>query len=106
MNTTKVLVGVVAALSALAVTYAIAACNSEGTVLEGDEHMSRRISNEKWNAPCVDESTLIATTTGSPNNFKCWNKHHRMHVQVTTTSSHEEIGALVFCECERETDAR
>lgn len=51
--------------------------------------------------PCFDESTLLATTTGSPSSYKCPNRKHRMHVQVATHPSNEEAAALVFCECER-----
>lgn len=57
---------------------------------------------KEWFEPCHDESELLATTTGSPNSMKCPNRFHRMKVQVATTPSHEEIGALVFCECERD----
>lgn len=53
-----------------------------------------------WTAACSDESTLLASTSGSPNSFRCPNQRHRMRVQ-TATAAGEEIGALVFCECER-----
>lgn len=52
------------------------------------------------NGPCSDTSTLIATTAGSPSSASCVNRLHRMHVQPVTQSG-EEVGAVVFCECER-----
>lgn len=47
---------------------------------------------------CIDSATLVATTTGSPNEYSCTNKHHKMRVEASTKAG-EEIGALVFCEC-------
>jgi hypothetical protein len=55
--------------------------------------------------PCRDESRLLATTTGSPSAFACPNRLHRMRVEVSRAVAGEEIGALVFCECKRETEA-
>jgi len=49
---------------------------------------------------CHDQSWLLATTAGSPDSARCPNVHQRMRVQVATTASHEEVGALVFCECQ------
>lgn len=49
---------------------------------------------------CQDSATLVATTAGSPNGATCPNRHHRMRV-VPATLAGEEIGATVFCECER-----
>lgn len=59
----------------------------------------------EWDEPCHDESYLLATTTGSLSEATCSNRLHRMHVQVATHPSNEEIGALVFCECVRPRDA-
>jgi hypothetical protein len=59
-------------------------------------------SDERREGPCADVSWLLATTAGSPNEASCPNKRHKMRVQVATTSSHEEVGALVFCECQKE----
>jgi hypothetical protein len=75
-------------------------------VLSGCDDMdgSRRaqaIADKAWEGPCADTSWLLATTAGSPDRATCPNKAHRMRVQVATTPSHEEIGALVFCECQR-----
>lgn len=64
----------------------------------GEVAVARRAA-QKWNAPCADESVLLATTSGSPSTHKCSNKLHRMHVQVATHPSNEEAAALVFCEC-------
>ncbi len=55
-----------------------------------------------WEGPCADVSSLLATTSGSPNEFKCPNRLHHMRVQVATSPSNEEAAALVFCECERD----
>lgn len=55
----------------------------------------------EWNAPCRDESVLLATTAGSPNSFTCPNRLHKMRVQVATAPSNEEAAAIVFCECQR-----
>lgn len=54
--------------------------------------------------PCQDESSLLATTTGSPSHLRCPNRMHRMRVQVATSSSREEAAALVFCECTRDAE--
>jgi hypothetical protein len=62
----------------------------------------RRAAEARWNGPCADTATLLATTTGSPSDMTCPNKRHRMRVQLTSAPSNEEFGALVFCECERE----
>lgn len=51
--------------------------------------------------PCSDQSTLLATTSGSPSSFTCPNKLHEMQVQVATHPSSEEAAALVFCKCGR-----
>lgn len=60
----------------------------------------RREEEYRRNGPCSDTSTLIATTAGSPSSVSCENRSHRMRVQPVTRSG-EEIGAVVFCECER-----
>lgn len=70
------------------------------TLIACDQEEAYR--KREWEGPCKDESTLLATTAGSPNRFECSNKLHRMHVQVATTSSNEEAAALVFCECVRD----
>jgi hypothetical protein len=86
----------------LVVFLMFAACNrADGCGPETQEHADKRWAQEKWEAPCSDEATLLASTAGSPDHFKCPNKNHVMRVQVSTTPSHEEIGALVFCECAR-----
>lgn len=73
----------------------------EYPVFGGDTYKCRQASGA-----CADESWLLATTAGSPDNAKCPNPLHHMRVQVATTPSNEEIGALVFCECDRSgTDA-
>ena len=66
---------------------------------ESSEHQIARQKHEQWEGPCADKSWLLATTSGSPSEATCPNKGHRMRVQVATTPSQEEIGALVFCEC-------
>ena len=66
------------------------------------EREGARRAAAAWIAPCTDQSWLLATTAGSPSHAVCPNQRHRMHVQVATTSSNEEVGALVFCECQRE----
>src|SRR5574337_916558 len=63
-----------------------------------EDHYKQQ-KKEAWEEPCHDTSMLLATTAGSPNEFTCPNKHHRMQVQITTTASNEEVGALVFCQC-------
>lgn len=75
-----------------------------GVMVVGCEPKVKPIPEPKtdpWNEPCADKASLLATTAGSPSYMTCPNKLHRMRVQVATTSSNEEIGALVFCECER-----
>jgi hypothetical protein len=68
---------------------------------ENQEAYEKRRAAEKWNEECLDESTMVATTAGSPNSASCTNRLHRMKVQSVTLAG-EEIGALVFCECQRE----
>lgn len=60
-----------------------------------------RLESEARERPCADQSTLLATTAGSPSFFQCPNKDHRMRVQVASAPSNEEGIALVFCECVR-----
>lgn len=60
--------------------------------------------HERRFGPCFDSATLLATTTGSPSDQTCPNIRHRMRVEIKTTPSNEEIGALVFCECRRDAD--
>jgi hypothetical protein len=69
-----------------------------------DQRLLAEARDRAWNEPCADKSWLLATTAGSPDSASCPNKLHRMRVQVATTASHEEIGALVFCECHRHED--
>jgi len=80
---------------------AFTACENEG----GFESISHARERE-WNEPCHDQSSLLATTAGSPNQFVCPNKNHRMEVQVATHPSNEEAAALVFCRCVREGEER
>lgn len=83
-------------------------CSTPNGPFEDGEHQAARHKVEAWEGPCTDKSWLLSTTAGSPDVAECPNKHHHMRVQVATTPSHEEIGALVFCECERDekTDAQ
>lgn len=48
---------------------------------------------------CFNQSTLVATTAGSPNAAFCPNKKHKMRVDPVTKSG-EEIASLVVCECQ------
>lgn len=83
---------------AVAVALALLGCDKESI-----EDRAARLDREAWQSDdCADVSTLLATTTGSPSEFKCPNHRHRMRVQVATHPSNEEAAALVFCECERE----
>ena len=68
---------------------------------ESQESVNKRYARELYEGPCHDESSLLATTSGSPNSVTCPNRLHRMHVQVATHPSNEEAAALVFCQCER-----
>lgn len=60
---------------------------------------------EAWEGRCRDTSTLLATTAGSPSEYTCRNRLHRMRVQVASAPAHEEFGALVFCQCIRDGEA-
>jgi hypothetical protein len=62
---------------------------------------ARCVKDLQLNGPCLDTSTLVATTAGSPNGFSCSNKLHRMKVETKVIAG-EEIGALVFCQCFKE----
>ena len=62
-------------------------------------HMAE--ANEKRTGHCFDASRVIATTAGSPDDYTCPNIGHRMRLQPVTKAG-EEIGAVVFCECQRE----
>jgi hypothetical protein len=66
---------------------------------ESEEGRQRRLDREAWEEPCHDEAKLLATTAGSPSDFKCPNKNHRMEVQVATHPSNEEAAAAVLCRC-------
>ena len=79
-------------------------CDRPGA-FESGEHQAAREKVEQWEGPCADKSWLLATTAGSPDVAECPNKMHRMRVQVATTPSQEEVGALVFCECAHASEA-
>lgn len=66
------------------------------------ERDNRERDRQLLEGPCRDESTLLATTSGSPSYFSCPNRLHEMQVQVATHPSSEEAAALVFCKCRRE----
>jgi hypothetical protein len=66
---------------------------------ESEEKRYARWRLRRWEEPCHDVSILVATTAGSPSDFECPNRRHRMRVQITTTKTNEEVAALVFCEC-------
>ena len=68
---------------------------------EQEEARQRAREEAAWSGPCADTSWLLATTAGSPDRATCTNKSHRMRVQVASSASNEEFGAVVFCECER-----
>ena len=65
-----------------------------------DKEREEYVKNE-WEGNCHDEAMLLATTVGSPDEFKCPNKLHHMRFEVQPKAkSGEEIGVLVVCECE------
>ena len=72
---------------------------------EKDKLEAEKQAERDWNGPCRDQSTLLATTAGSPSTFICSNKQHRMQVQIATHPSNEEAAALVFCKCEAPSEA-
>lgn len=89
------------ALAMTAPPLVLAGCDGHETSREAHERRER----EAWESDdCADSATLLATTSGAPDSDTCTNKHHRMRVQVATHPSNEEAAALVFCECERETE--
>lgn len=73
-------------------------------IIKNDERQERErkaAEVEQYEGPCKDESSLLATTSGSPSALTCTNKLHEMQVQVATHPSSEEAAALVFCKCRR-----
>ena len=60
----------------------------------------------EWEAPCRDESTLIATTAGSPDRAVCPNRQHKMRVAVTSGSTPNNAAAVIFCECTPKQEAK
>ena len=81
----------------IALAVLISACDTET-----DAQLAARWDREEWNGRCRDEATLVATTSGSPSSTRCPNRLHRMRVQVASSPSNEEFGAVVFCECTRD----
>jgi hypothetical protein len=81
------------ALKALLLLTILAGCDS------ADRQEEARL-NRIYNGPCQDIASLLATTAGSPNSLTCPNRQHRMRVEIKTSPSNEEIGALFFCECQ------
>ena len=83
----------------------ISACEKYETQAKYEQEKANKryaeLELEGWNGECHDESWLLATTFGSPDRAKCPNRKHRMKVQLASAPSHEEFGAVVFCECER-----
>ena len=90
-------------LSVLILLSVLVGCDEMNGVADTRRREAEKVAT--WNAPCADKSWLLATTSGSPSEATCPNKEHRMRVQVATTPSQEEIGALVFCECVRASEA-
>jgi hypothetical protein len=85
------------ALKDLLLLTILTGCNYEAK----QEEARRQELDRIYNGPCRDEASLLATTAGSPNSLTCPNRQHRMRVEIKTSPSNEEIGALVFCECQR-----
>lgn len=48
--------------------------------------------------PCVEETTLLATTAGSPDDVKCKHPRHVIETKPATLAG-EEIGVVVVCRC-------
>lgn len=78
------------------------ACDPEGQQQRFDDKRAEE-KRQIWEGPCADETKLLATTTGSPDTFKCWNRAHRIEVQTATLAG-EEIATAVTCRCVRAVD--
>lgn len=69
---------------------------------EGEDRERRRAEQAEAELAkalnCADESTLLASTTGSPDRMRCSNARHRIEYQVVSAGS-EEVGSLVVCRC-------
>jgi hypothetical protein len=90
-------------VKALLLLALVSACNmpSQEQEQERERRRQQELRDREWNEPCHDISSLLATTTGSPDYLECPNKRHHMRVTVATKATNEEAAALVFCECER-----
>ena len=92
------------AVALYALLVLIQGCTIEGKYGCNDFDGNKRAECERryeYNTDeCQDSATLLATTAGSPDNYTCPNKHHKMRVESVTKAG-EEIGATVFCECVR-----
>jgi hypothetical protein len=64
-----------------------------------DEELGRRLGGE---VPCRDTAVLLNTSTG-PLTMTCNHRRHHMRVQAVSTPSNEDFGAIVLCECDRDT---
>ena len=62
--------------------------------IEWDKH--RELS--AWEENCKDGATLVSTTQGSPHEFMCLNKRHKIEVQPVTVAE-QTVAALVVCRC-------
>ena len=71
---------------------------------ESDRQRYAAEKREALEGECHDQAVLLATTAGSPDERNCPNRRHRMRVTIATTAG-EEVGALVFCECQRDAPA-
>jgi len=76
-----------------------------GCEYKTDQQIQEEYEQKLYNGPCSDTSAIIATTVGSPSQFQCPNKHHKMHIQIASAPSKEEFGAVAFCECQDKVDS-
>lgn len=69
-----------------------------------EKRLDRRIEKGKqrelraWDENCKDGAALLATSPGSPHEFMCLNKRHRIDVQPVTVAD-QTVAALIVCRC-------
>jgi len=85
----------------LAATLLLAGCKDKygcpGGIFPDYECQDRARYNS---SVCMDSVTLVSTAAGTANGITCNNVHHRLRVEPVEKSGNQ-IGTLVFCECQK-----
>lgn len=98
IRTALVVVGIVVAGAGTLCWLFVEFCDAAKVSGDNERLGIARQKEAVWSGPCSD-SVAVLGPTGTSNAHACSNKSHRMRMEVKTSPSNEQIGAIVFCEC-------